>query len=53
MKINISLYFSLQEDYKKYQSMQAAEEMYRVAAEAVHFEIVRSKGFNLHGHTPI
>jgi hypothetical protein len=47
MKINISLYFSLQEVYKKYESLHAAEDMYKVAAKLVCFEIVRNKGFNL------
>jgi hypothetical protein len=39
LKIKSFFYFSLQEDYVKYQSSQAAEDMYRGSRKIARFEI--------------
>jgi hypothetical protein len=48
MNIISDFYFSLQEDYEKYQRIHVAEDIYWVPTKMARFEIVRNKGFNSH-----
>jgi hypothetical protein len=47
MEINTSFYAIMQEDYEKYQSLCAAEDMYSMPTKTTRFEIVRNRYIDL------